>query len=159
MRLVLALALLMASQIARGEETLCTGEEKVVFSCHVGARIVSLCRPPAHERQLTYRFGRRSRLELVYPARTEAKGGFYTWTAPLYGGGETIVAFERSGYSYRVYSRVGRSGGGTAQERIPEFEDGLVVARAGKEVRRLVCDDGGEVFREDIGWLPKRAPH
>jgi hypothetical protein len=157
MRAWVALSLLIACVPARGEETLCAAAEKVVFSCHVGKKIVSLCRPSDAPHGLTYRFGTPRRVELAHPARgRDAKGSFYTASGPLYGGGDTTVGFRRGEYEYVVYSRIGRSSGDRAQGGTPEFEDGLVVSRRGREIRRMVCDDGGEGFREAIDWLPQR---
>lgn len=134
------------------ENTLCGTDENVVFSCHVGKRIVSLCRPAAGEKALVYRFGAAGRPELVFPESGHAGGpGFTRSEAVRFGGGSTSVSFVRGEYRYSVYSQLGRSEG---PERTPEVEDGVLILRNGKPLRRLVCDDGGEGFREDINWLP-----
>lgn len=134
------------------EDTLCGTDETVVFSCHVGKKIVSLCRPAAGEKALVYRFGAPGRPELVFPESGHVGGpGFTRWEAVRFGGGTTSVSFQRGEYRYSVYSQVGRSEG---PERIPEIEDGVLILRNGRPLRRLVCDDGGEGFREDVGWLP-----
>ena len=134
------------------ETTLCGTDETVVFSCHVGKKIVSLCRPAAEEKSLVYRFGAAGRPELVFPESDRADGqGFTRSEAVRFGGGSTSVSFQRGEYRYSVYSQVGR---GEGPERTPEIEDGVLVLRDGKPLRRLICDDGGEGFREDISWLP-----
>lgn len=157
MRALVALSLLVVCVTAQGEETLCATAERVVFSCHVGKKIVSLCRPANTPQGLTYRFGKPRRVELAYPSRgRDAKSSFYTSSGPLYGGGDTTVGFRRGEYEYVVYSRISRSPGGGAQGGTPEFEDGLVVSRAGRQLRRMVCDDGGEGFRDSVDWLPQR---
>jgi hypothetical protein len=154
----LLLLLLVVGQAAHAEESLCTGNEAIVFSCHVGRKIISLCRPSSSPRTLTYRYGVPRRVELTYPRHgPQAAGAFYTSTAPLFGGGVTTVAFTNAGYEYRIYSKISRAdNGGRQEDRTPVFEDGLVIFRNGKQVRQLVCDDGGEGFREDIAWLPSR---
>jgi hypothetical protein len=156
MRMLLVLALLLGVQTARAEESLCVGHEKIVFSCHLGRTILSLCRPLESPRGLTYRYGTPAHVEVVYPSRgPEEQGRFYTSSAPLFGGGETTLAFTRADYEYKIYSKIGRADRGESQEdRTPIFEDGLVISQSGKPVRHLVCDDGGEGFREDISWLP-----
>lgn len=69
----------------------------------------------------------------------------------------TTLAFTRADYEYKIYSKIGRADSGEPQEdRTPIFEDGLVISRSGKKLRQLVCDDGGEGFREDIGWIPNQ---
>jgi hypothetical protein len=159
MRILLVFALLFVCQTARAEESLCVGNEKIVFSCHVGSKIISLCRPLESPRVLTYRYGTPAHVELVHPGRgPEEKGEFYTSRAPLFGGGETTLAFTRADYEYKIYSKIGRADSGTSQEdRTPIFEDGLVISQSGKQVRHLMCDDGGEGFREDISWLLKQT--
>jgi hypothetical protein len=161
MRILLALSLLFVFQTAYAEESLCTGSEKIVFSCHVGKKIISLCRPADSPRVLTYRYGTPAKVELEHPGRgSRAQGEFYTSNAPLFGGGETTLAFMRADYEYKIYNKIGRADSNESQEdRTPIFEDGLVISRSGKKVRQLVCDDGGEGFREDIDWLPTQTHH
>lgn len=125
MRILLIFALLCVCQTPRAEESLCVGNEKIVFSCHAGSKIVSLCRPLESARILIYRYGTPAHVELVHPGRgPEEKGGFYTSSAPLYGGGETTVAFTRAGNEYRLYSKIGRADNGESQEdRTPGFDN------------------------------------
>ncbi|MEN3274459.1 MAG: hypothetical protein V7631_249 [Massilia sp.] len=134
-----------ASVPAAAGESLCAANEPVVFSCHVGAKLVSLCRPADDRGMLSYRFGRPEAVELSYPepGRT-ARAAFTVKSAPLVGGGETTVAFRRGAYTYTVYSKVARGEDGTT----PEFEDGIIVSRRGKVISRMRCEDGGEGFRE-----------
>jgi hypothetical protein len=128
--------------------SLCAPDEPVVFACHVGSKLVSLCRPPGDRGMLSYRFGRPESLELSYPEPGRQAGAAFTVkSAPLIGGGETTVAFRRGAYTYTVYSRVGRGEDGTT----PAFEDGVIVARRGKVLSRMRCEDGGEGFREPVG--------
>ena len=119
-------------------------------------KLISLCRPYGPQRQLIYKFGEPRKLDMVYPnpARGET-AAFQVTTLPIFGGSITSVAFIRGRYEYRVYSKVGRSDGGSSpQERTPEFEDGILIFQDGKRIRQLVCDDGGEGFRENIEWIP-----
>ena len=133
------------------ERTLCQPAEAVVFSCTVGARLVSLCSVGADPKRLSYRFGTPGHIELAYP-EAGAAGAFERSSGPLYGGGITAISFKRGEYEYGVYSRMGRAAGGGD----PETEDGVAVARGGKRISTLVCDDGGAGFRESIDWLPKK---
>lgn len=137
----------VAATAALGAESLCSAHEPVVFACHVGSKMVSLCRPGGKEGALSYRFGRPAALELRYPGPGhKARAAFTVKSAPLVGGGETTVAFRRGAYTYTIYSRIGRAEDGTT----PEFEDGILVARGGKLVSKMVCEDGGEGFREPL---------
>jgi hypothetical protein len=159
MQVLLAFLLLFVFQIAHAEESLCVGNEKIVFSCHAGKKIISLCRPADSPRALTYRYGTPAHVELEHPGRGSKKQDeFYVSSVPLFGGGETTLAFTRADYEYRIYSKISRSDSDESPEaRTPIFEDGLVISRRGQKVRRLVCDDGGEGFREDIEWLPTQS--
>jgi len=137
------------------QDSLCRPGEPVVFSCHVGRKTVSLCRPSGLRQELIYRFGTPGKVELTHPGPGRlAAAPFARASAPLAGGGVTSVVFQRGAYQYSIYSKMTR---GAGPERAPEFEDGILIARAGKPVRKLVCDDGGEGFRESLDWLPQAA--
>jgi len=134
------------------DASLCLAHEPVVFACSVEGKIASLCRSPDAGNGLSYRFGKPAAVELRYPQPGQrARPAFTVKTEPLIGGGVTMVAFQRGGYTYTVYSRVARApDGGT-----PEFEDGITVERRGKLLRRLRCEDGGAGFREPPGQYVK----
>ena len=128
--------------------SLCAPDEPVVFACHVGSKMVSLCRPAGDRGMLSYRFGGPEKLELSYPEPgRQASAAFTVKSVPLIGGGETTVAFRRGAYTYTVYSKVARGDDGVT----PEFEDGVIVARRGKVLSRMRCADGGEGFRAPVG--------
>jgi hypothetical protein len=130
--------------------SLCAPDEPVVFACHVGSKLVSLCRPPGDRGMLSYRFGAPEKRELTYPEPgRQASAAFTVKSVPLIGGGETTVAFRRGAYTYTVYSRVARGANGST----PEFEDGVIVALRGKVLSRMRCEDGGEGFREPVGSM------
>lgn len=156
MRTAFVLSLLLVCQAVYAEESLCSGHEKIVFSCHVGKKIVSLCSDPKAPQDLTYRYGTPGHLELTYPNRDKHEPGkFYTSSAPLFGGEVTSLAFRRGVYEYRIYSKIGRIDSDTHQEdRIPQFDDGIAISKNDKMLKQQICDDGGEGFREDIRWLP-----
>ena len=133
-------------------DSLCLANEPVVFACSVEGKIVSLCRSASAGQGLSYRFGRPAAIELRYPQPGQrARPAFTVKTEPLIGGGITRVAFQRGGYTYTVYSRVGRAEDGAT----PEFEDGITVERRGKLLRHLRCEDGGAGFREPLGQAVK----
>jgi hypothetical protein len=125
--------------------SLCLAGEAVVFACGVEGKLVSLCRAAHAGGGLQYRFGLPAALELEYPAPGQrAQAAFKVSSLPAIGGGITSVAFGRSGYTYTLYSRVGRADDGAT----PVFEDGLTVERRGKTLRHVRCEDGGAGFRE-----------
>lgn len=149
---LIAASLALLCTGARAHDSLCAPDEPVVFACHVGKKTVSLCRPSALRQELMYRFGTPARVELAYPpAGKRVQAPFTVSNAPLVGGGVTTVAFRRGEYDYAVYSKIGRSDDAA---RAPLFEDGVLVSRRGRQVAKLVCEDGGDGFREDLGWLP-----
>lgn len=149
-RLAIAALCGLASPLTLAAQSLCAAGEPVVFACHVGSKMVSLCRPPGDRGMLSYRFGKPESLELSYPEPGRQAGAAFTVKSlPLVGGGETTVAFRRGGYTYTVYSRVGRGEDGAT----PEFEDGVIVSRRGKVLSRMRCEDGGEGFREPLGAM------
>jgi hypothetical protein len=144
---LLVAAACCAAAAPAAAESLCAANEPVVFACHVGTKLVSLCRPADDRGMLSYRFGRPEGVELSYPEPgRQASAAFSVKSVPLVGGGETTVAFQRGAYTYTVYSRVARSEDGST----PEFEDGVIVARRGKVLSRMRCEDGGEGFREPV---------
>lgn len=149
-RLAIAALCSLAPSFAPAAQSLCSAGEPVVFACHVGSKMVSLCRPAGDRGMLSYRFGKPEALELSYPEPgRQARAAFTVESKPLVGGGETTVAFRRGAYTYTVYSRVGRGEDGAT----PEFEDGLIVSRRGKVLSRMRCADGGEGFREPLGTV------
>ena len=151
---LLTVCLLIICTDCSAEETLCEGAEEIAFSCHVGAKTVSVCQ--TDERSIIYRYGTPKKIELSYPDRAGKKAKpFFQETLPLYGGGLTYVGFQVIDYEYRIYSKLSRTDGGSPEERIPFFEDGLIILRGGKQVKQLVCDDGGEGFRVNLDWLPQ----
>ena len=132
--------------------SLCAADEPVVFACHVGSKLVSLCRSAGDRGMLSYRFGKPDSVELHYPEPGRQAGAAFTVkSAPLVGGGETTVAFRPGAYTYTVYSKVARGADGPG----PDFEDGVTVARRGKVLSRMRCEDGGEGFREPVASAVK----
>jgi len=152
---LVAAALFFLCADAVAQDSLCQPGEPVVFSCHVGHKTVSLCRPSGLRQELVYRFGTPAKVELTHPGPGRfVAAPFARATTPLAGGGETSVVFRRGEYQYSVYSKMAR---GAGPDHAPEFEDGILVSRHGRPVRRFVCDDGGEGFRENLDWLPQAA--
>ena len=135
------------------EITLCQPAEAVLFACDLGTRRVALCRAAGEQAPLVYRYGRPGRVELQHIAPAAM---FWRREHLLYGGELIVLGFTRRGWDYQLYARVGRSGGGTSDERVPEFEDGLQVGRSGTEGQRRVCVDGGAGFRAGLDFVQTR---
>ena len=157
MRLAIVLLLAWCAAASQAEPTLCAADETVLFSCRMARKMVSLCQSNAAPQALRYRFGTAIRLELVYPEK-KARGAFYQSSSTLIGGGEMRIEFDRSPFTYQVFSRVSRGEADGEGRREPVFEDGLRIARAGKPQSDKLCDDSGAGFRVAV-TLPTRAGH
>ncbi len=156
MRIYLLVILLLIGQHAYSEETLCTEKEKIIFSCHVEKKIVSLCISLQPNQNLIYRYGKLEHVELMYPETgNQHNSDFHRSSNMLFGGEETSITFKRSAYEYKIYSKIGRVDDDNHQKnRTPMYEDGLEIYQNGKSLKQLVCTDGGEGFRADISWIP-----
>ena len=114
-------------------ESLCQPDEKTVFACPVGTKVVSLCeatRPSGGSAALLYRFGRPGKPpELTYPAAGDTPA-FRAGSSALAGGGGAWIEFERGQYRYNVYSFWIKGEGEVA---------GVAVDRDGKRRATLRC--------------------
>ncbi len=130
--------------------SLCAPDEPVVFACHVGGKMVSLCRPAGDRGMLSYRFGGPDKLELSYPEPgRQASAAFTVKSLPLVGGGETTVAFQRGAYTYTVYSKVARADDGESgirgrRDRRAARQGGQPHALRGWRRRISRAGDGGD---------------
>ena len=136
-------ALLLPIPVSAGEATGCAPEQRTLFSCSTGKKLLSVC----GSRDLTvssgylhYQVRRADSLELSYPPadvdwRTGnlVQGG--TWL--FSGGGGAFMSFTNSPYRYVVYSATGRGWGSKA---------GAVVEKNGSRIASLKCK--GKVISE-----------
>jgi hypothetical protein len=113
--------------------TQCAPNERVMFSCSVGAKIVSVCaagKLSSNTGSLSYRFGPQGKPEIDYPPASTWRGvtrsGMWTFS----GGGGAWLAFHRDAFRYIVYTAVGRGWGEKA---------GLAVEQNGKLLANLPC--------------------
>lgn len=125
-----------------GPPSFCASGESIVFSCGVGAKMVSVCASkdaaPARG-HLQYRFGRtdsREPLEMALPAKpTTPKKSASGGNVAFSGGGGSWLRFHNGPYGYVVYTGIGKWGPkGETREKA-----GVVVERAGKVVASLKC--------------------
>lgn len=111
----------------------CTDQEKTVFSCNVGKKIVSVCAskdlsPTAGSIQ--YRFGPAGNPEIKLPdpaahPASSAKGGTLMYS----GGGGAFMRFTKGEYHYVVYTGFGKGW----------EKEGVVVDKSGKLVANFAC--------------------
>ena len=111
----------------------CGVNERVVFSCQVGAKTVSLC-SAGHDPQiasLTYRYGRRGKVENEFIANAENRRRFFATASPLKPGASiNQVWFDSGDTRFLVTECVGG--------RCP-YQGGLAVLRGDKLLMRQRC--------------------
>jgi hypothetical protein len=133
-----------ASRASDKQSSFCTPMEQVVFSCRTGAKLVSVCASKDASRTkgyMQYRFGKPDStepLEMILPEGQIVSNKAATGdNVPYAGGGASWLRFSKGGYSYTVYSGIGRWGPkGETQEK-----NGLLVERSGKRIANLKCNN------------------
>lgn len=140
---LVGLLLSAAGQAQAATPTQCTANERVIFSCATGNKIVSVCASSdlgPHTGSLTYRFGSPGRPEISYPppggVRDAIKAGHWVFA----GGGGAWLAFHRPPYRYIVYSAIGRGW---------NEKEGLAVEKDGRVLTNLRCR--GEPTANELG--------
>ncbi len=139
MKSIVAAAMLLAAfsaylgaAPARAEPpaSLCHATEPVLFTCHIGAKLVSIC--GQEQGGAAYRYGQPGRLELEI---TDLHRGHEYGS----GGGETQVYADTPTHRYVVYDRIVRTGFGVDGLHYPREGDGLLVQSGGRTVWRRQC--------------------
>ena len=140
---LVGLLLLVPGQAQAAPQTQCTANERVIFSCAIGSKIVSVCASSdlgQHVGSLSYRFGPPGRPEFSYPPTGEwrqvVKAGRWVFA----GGGGAWLAFDRPPFRYMVYSAVGRGW---------REKQGLAVEKNGRMLTNLRCR--GEPVADELG--------
>lgn len=132
---VLGLGLLVAAGCSAHAATPshCAPDEKVIFSCGTGAKIVSVCASgdlSAGMGSLSYRFGPPGHPEMTYPPPGPWRDVTRSGTWMFSGGGGAWLAFHRETFRYIVYTAIGRGWGEKA---------GIAVEQNGKRLMNLAC--------------------
>ena len=101
------LGLLLASSSAYSAEvTNCAVDEKIVFSCSTGKKIVSICasKDAAKDKgYMQYRFGPTGKLELTFPETKEPANKNFSFVHELYAHGTAeIINFTKGAFSFAV---------------------------------------------------------
>jgi hypothetical protein len=116
---------------------------ETLFHCSFGTREASV---EQEGTQLTYRFGRRGRPELVLTGNASSGTIFYHRT--LYARGEDqTLRFTSGDYSYLIFN--GWSAPNPYLVGARDFS-GLLVLRRGRIIRRLNCREGGDFIEREI---------
>lgn len=121
----------------------CASNEQALFSCTAGNKRIAVCGVTNAQGQKTaqYRFGSSDRAEIVLD------GGRFS-SVPYSGGGEAQIAFANGGTRYIVYGRTVRTNFEAGEPNNPEFTDGVMVVRDGKQVADRQCT--GDVESVDV---------
>lgn len=130
-KLAIALALLTAQ--GHAATTQCGPDEKVIFSCSTGAKLVSVCatgKMSPTVGSLSYRFGPPGQPEITYPPAASWRGVTFSGTWMFSGGGGAWLAFHRDAFRYIVYTAIGRGWG---------EKTGLAVEQNGKLLANFPC--------------------
>jgi hypothetical protein len=114
--------------------THCSPQEKVIFSCSTGKKIVSVCastKLTSSSGYVQYRFGLKGTPELQYPELTSPPSQFVTGgTLTFSGGGGAYMRFAKGSYGYVVYTGIGK-----------DWEkSGIAIENNGKVEASLVCE-------------------
>lgn len=124
----------------------CTVDERVQFSCRIGAKTVSLCAAGAAGAitSLVYRYGVPGKVENEFLARSDNHHRFYASVAPAAPGASVRqVWFDRGALRYLLTECVGGNCPGRA---------GLAVLRGGHAVMNARCM---RVAENDLGWFSR----
>lgn len=125
------------------QATFCTGREIAVFSCRVGAKLVSVCASKDATRvagHAQYRFGKpdsREPLELTVPAGLVPAAKVATGeSVPFAGGGGAWMRFRNGAHAYVVYTGIGKWG----PKGETRTKEGLVVEKDGRRIAHFKCN-------------------
>ena len=93
------------SPMALASESLCKGDEKIVFSCPVGhAKVVFVCASKSltNGGYIQYRFGRKDKIDLSIPSTTKSSDVAIDGNSGGNRSGGSFIRFGNGVYSYVV---------------------------------------------------------
>lgn len=115
-------------------DTLCIAQEKIVFSCGTGKKVISVCSSEnlsPDTGYVQYRYGTKTMTELIFPEQKNHPKDFATGDNLTFsGGGGSYMRLNNGAYSYIVYSAIGKNWG----------KDGLVVEKSGETLSNIPCE-------------------
>ncbi len=138
-----AAALSLGSAPAMAAPTLCSANERVLFSCSTGAHTASICASKVLSKgaAMQYRFGKPGSLELVYPdAGVKPADAFVLGTLAFSGGGGAWLRFSKSPFRYTIFTATGKWGPGGALADA----SGVAIEKDGKEFAHFPCRGGAD---------------
>lgn len=132
------LILTAASSLSAQTTTHCAENEKIVFSCSVGKKVVSLCASQeygAAQGWMQYRFGVPGQIEMTYPSQKVHPTGKFTAfyaTPTMDDGTQAMIAevgFRVNDFGYNIAT--------VAKQKSAKTD--LTVTKGGKTLATLIC--------------------
>jgi hypothetical protein len=158
---LLLFLLVCGSAFGETSDNLCKNKEEVLFSCHTGKKIISVCASipvTAHSGYVQYRFGKKNAIELVYPSSLLPPYDHFFQRRERYATATsyTHLRFKNGKHSYIVYHEVSSSMGTDGRRTIDENAGVSVIDHHGKRLY-LECNDSDkselsfdeEIFQQD----------
>ena len=119
--------------------SLCKPDERVIFSCSVGAHIASVCASKVlskSEGYLQYRYGRPNAIDLAYPDIGAKPADVFSSEVLMFsGGGGGLLRFEKGPFAYTIFTAIGKWGSAGA----PAAISGVAVQKSGKQYANFPC--------------------
>ena len=146
--MIAALPLLCIANIsatAQPEPSLCSPGATPLFTCAIGAKIVSICNAGG---KAAYYFGKPERVEMSSKALSVASQGFS-------GGGETQIYFKNGAYTYIVYDRTERTSFSAGGPNSPDSSSGLSVLKGDKTISDTACGSDATISADATRIIPE----
>jgi hypothetical protein len=135
---------------------LCQSNEKVVFGCTAGDKMLSLRASPkftSTSGYMQYRFGTPTKIELTYPEARKPPKGYFWHSSTLYSGGfDERVRFKNQGVQYLIFDRMIRTGFDEAGNN-PEMTSGVLLRIPGKQDTVRLCTGNDNEAQPNDGFL------
>lgn len=156
----LAALLLLGAGAAHAAKppTLCQPGEKIVFTCGVQSKILSVCASSNFSTRagtVQYRFGPQEQPELLFPNPPKSPNGVFWASSTLYSGGsESRIRMKNGDYDFLMFDAIIRTGFGAGGNK-PEFTSGVVVKKKGKVASTRLCTTRADMNSELTQALPQ----
>lgn len=141
-------------------QSLCTGDEALIFECSLGEQQIALCAShPQDEIQnhVQYRVGTPDSIEWVYPAIDASPEGLFYFASTAYsGGGASHIRFNDKETEYFIFDTMFRTHYVPDEPNYPVFMAGLVTRQQDVITSIYLCEDGSASIRSPAYTLFER---
>lgn len=160
MKKLIAIWIMIGSGIAVAappqEKSLCRKDERVVFACNLGKKMVSLCASGGGSAKYQYRAGTSQHLELQFPETlSRAEGHFWFSSRPFAGGGSAHIRFKNADYEYILFDYTVRTGFDPNGLNNPQFGSGVAVLQGGNVISMRTCKNDASINSLAYDEMPK----